>query len=202
MPMNPRYGPRPKGKILPSQLGEHEKSGEWLIQRKFNGSKATIFFDQKNLLFFNKGSLFKKYSFPSFFGREFSTLNLKGECWLDGELLDPLVKDKIVLYDILQYNGNYLIDLTQEERLNLLGSLIVSTPEPEHKVALRATEHIWLAEHWASNFEDRFKDFLHLDLIEGLMLRRKRSRLSDFGFRPSETNDQVRCRKGNRKYRW
>ncbi len=189
--MQPRHGPRPKGKIHPSQLAEYERSGDWIVQRKFNGKKTTIFCDRKSLFLFNKGELFRS-DIPL---SQFNSLRLQGECWLDGELL----KNRVVLYDILQYDGEYLIGITQEERLNLLDSLCVCT---KGDTALQVTDNIWLAEHWDSDFEARFEDFLDLDSIEGLVLRKKKSKFSDLGFRACETEDQIRCRKGNRKYRF
>ena len=197
------HGPRPKGKILPSQLPEFE-NGDWLVQRKFNGHKNTFFYDGKNVHFFNKGKTFLRYKTPSLFQKQLSALKLdSGSYWFDSELLDVRVPDTIVLYDVLQVAGKHLVGVSQEERLQLLNHMCGS-PQTRCSlgVALQITENIWLAECWGKDFTLHYEEYLHLDLIEGLVLREKSAPLDNFGLMAYETNSQIRCRKESKNYRF
>jgi len=197
------HGPRPKGKILPSQLPEFE-NGDWLVQRKFNGHKNTFFYDGKTLQFFNKGKSFLRYKTPPLFLKQISALKLEvGAYWFDSELLDVRVPDTIVLYDVLQVSGKTLIGMSQENRLSLLSD-ICGSPKTHCKlgVALQVTENIWLAECWGKDFKFHYEEYLHLDLIEGLVLREKLAPLDNFGLVAYETESQIRCRKESKNYRF
>lgn len=197
------HGPRPKGRIRPEQLPAYEKTGNWIIQRKYNGHKNTIYISGDQVDFYNKGAKFLRYKMPEKLRKQFAALNLKGKCWLDGELLHPTVKDTVVLYDALQLDGKYLIGKTQIERLNLLSEVCVNPQQLcSSGVALQVSDNIWLAEWWDKDFACHFEEFLDLDLIEGLVLRRKKGRLMNMGHLPYETDDQIRCRKNSKKYRF
>jgi len=205
------HGPRPKSKILPAQLLEFESSGAWLAQRKFNGRKNTFCVSRNSVQFYNKGKEFSRYRLPAFLRDQILSLKfvqgLKPEelCWFDSELLEPRVPNTIVIYDVLQVRGNYLIGERQEDRLAALGLMLADSKGLqlcESGVAFQVTENVWLAQTFTSDFTDRFKEFLHLDLIEGLVLRRKDGRLRDYGHHAYVTDTQVRCRKPAKNYRF
>lgn len=198
------HGPRPKGKILPSQLPQFEDEGKWLVQRKFNGHKNTFFYDGKTLQFCNKGKHFLRYKTPPLFLDQLSALKIEaGGYWFDSELLDVRVSDTIVLYDVLQVAGTSLIGTSQEERLELLeGICRVPKRLCSYGVALQVTENIWLAERWNKDFTFHYEEYLHLDLIEGLVLRDKLAPLDNFGLTAYETGSQIRCRKESKNYRF
>lgn len=203
------HGPRPKSKIKPEQLPVYERTGDYVAQRKYNGDKNTFHVSaDRKVTFWNKGSAFTKSRFNpanvSLFEKQISALNLKpGDYWFDSELLTNKVPNTIVLYDVLQAEGSMLIGMTQIDRLNFLHEICGHPTELcSLGVALQVTENIWLAEHFDRDFPSRYKEYLHLDLIEGLVLRRKDAPLREFGVKAYETDDQIRCRKGNKIYRF
>jgi len=126
-------------------------------------------------------------------------------CWLDSELLEPRVPNTIVIYDVLQIAGNYLIGERQEDRLATLGLMLADSkgiPLCESGVAFQITENVWLAQTFTSGFVDRYNEFLHLDLIEGLVLRERDARLDNLGHAGYTTESQIRCRKPAKNYRF
>jgi len=198
------HGPRPKSKIRPDQLPELEASGHWCAQRKFNGSKTTFKVHEGKVQFFNKGKPFKRWKPPVSLIEQFSVLNLPQDqvFWFDGELLEPRVKNTVVIYDILQAD-RYLIGMKQWDRLQKLDE-ICGKPRSrcELEIALQVTDNIWMAEFWERSFVEHYEEFLHLDLIEGLVLRKKDAKLDNRGHMAYDTDAQVRCRKNASNYRF
>jgi ATP-dependent DNA ligase len=199
------YPPRPASKILPSMLPDLEKRGRYLVQRKFNGDRCLIHFTGNGKVnLYNRYGKAQKYKMPPFLRKELLGLNLDpaSEYWLDGELMDVRIPDTIVFYDVL-HATSYLYGRSLIERLDLLRK-ICNNPvvHAEPAIALAVNKHLWLAEAFESNFADRFKDFLHLSTIEGLVLKERASLLSNWGQKPYEVNWQIRCRKPGPTYKF
>lgn len=200
------YPPSPKSKTHPGALDEYEKSGKWIAQRKFNGTRVVIHVsaDRELTILTRHGKPPKLFSLSDSHKRQILSLNMEPgkEYWFDGELLDHKTKSKeykkkIVLFDVLQA-GRYLMNKPdQVGRIELL-SKICGNPtdlEPNSGIALLVTEDIWMAETWKSGFKRHFDELLPLDEIEGLMLRKAESSLDNFGQKEYEVSWMVRCRK-------
>ena len=202
------HGPRPKGKTTPQLLPEYEKTRDWVAQRKFNGCKNTFSVSKNSVQFFNKGKPFKKYKISNNLKKQILNLDFVKKmksnqiCWFDSELLDPRVPDTIVIYDVLQWRGEYLTGISQINRLELLKEVLPAKETCDLGVALKVTENIWLAEHFEDSFKKRYEEYLHLDLIEGLVLRSKSDYLRELGHRRYVTDSQIRCRKPATNYRF
>jgi len=129
------------------------------------------------------------------------------EYWFDAELLhrktsDPQYKNRVVLFDVLQA-GRYLFGSPNLlKRYELLQSICRSPEEREsaNGIALVVSENVWLAETFDRDFVPRFQDFIELDEIEGLVLKKKNSSLDNFGRKEYEVSWQLRCRKENKNY--
>ena len=201
------YPPRPEGKVQPSQLARLEKEKKYVVQRKFNGDRCVIHIENRKVHLFSRyGKSFDRYKTPAFLEREVLALNLLDqEYWLDGELLhnkaaETGVKNTLVLYDVLQA-GNYLYGVKQMDRLELLKKIARNpTKLAEPAVALRVSDHIWMAQTWDVGFEEHFKDFFTEPLIEGLVLRLKESFLDNFGASEYLVKWVIRCRKTGATY--
>ena len=193
------FPPRPTSKMLPRDLFRMERTGEWVVQRNFGGHRTLIHVapDAKIQIFSRYGRPYRDYEMPTTLRRELSALNYSpgNEYWLDAELMHPRIAHTVVLFDILQA-GKYLYGVGQLDRLSILTALcrqpIMHANPP---IALCVSPLIWLAETWDCDFQAHFKEFLHLDVIEGLVLRKKHSRLDNFGHRSYNVPWQVRCRK-------
>lgn len=205
------YPPHPSSKIPPHRLHEYEASGGWIAQRKFNGTRVLVHVSPSG----DVGMLNRHGLAPGMFSltdehrRQILGLNIQPgkEYWLDGELLDHKTSDarykgRIVLFDVLQAGGYLIRKPDQAGRLEVLRGICgnPSSTEPGRGIALMVSDHVWMAESWTSGFEDRFSDFLDMDEVEGLVLRRSSSAIESFGQRKYEVPWIVRCRKPSSAY--
>lgn len=200
------YPPHPNSKISAHKLDEYEKSGKWLAQRKFNGTHILIYIskDRKITILTRHGTPPKLFSLTKSHIDQLLSLNLEDgkDYWLNGELLDHKTKNKnykgkIILFDVL-HAGQYLIKkLNQIQRVKLLSEICRNPTEIEENngIALKVTEDIWMAQTWSENFYDHYKEFLHLDEIEGLILRKADSFIDNFGQKQYDVSWIIRCRK-------
>lgn len=195
------FPPRPKSKIHPRQLPRFEKRGGWLAQRKFNGSRCLVLVENEKVQLFNRAG--KEIPFRHYrnIRKEICALNLpEGQHCLDGELLDPRVKNTLVLFDVLQIQ-KYLIGVRQDKRLQLLTEICDHpTKICAQKCALEVSTHLWLAESWDRDFSQHFRELIDSPLIEGLMLRNSESKMDRAGSAPYEVDWQLRCRKAHKNY--
>jgi hypothetical protein len=199
------FPPHPDIKIQSHKLPEYEKSGKWVAQRKFNGTNVVIYIshDRKINILTRHGTPPKLFSLSESHKNQILSLNLEQgkDYWLNGELLDHKTKSKdykkkIVLFDVL-HAGRYLIkNPNQEARLEILKN-ICNNPQNLEKngIALEVTPDIWLAETYRDNFKHHFEEFLHMDEIEGLILRKKDSFIDNFGSKEYDASWIVKCRK-------
>ncbi|OFZ79107.1 MAG: hypothetical protein A3K03_00390 [Bdellovibrionales bacterium RIFOXYD1_FULL_44_7] len=114
------------------------------------------------------------------------------------------IKDRIILWDILVFNGKYLIGTTYNWRYELLRKLVGDPTEPEdetgHRIALRINRNLWLAPIFTENLDAKYKQLLHMDEIEGLVLKDPNGKL-EWGIRPENNGSwQIRVRKPNPNY--
>lgn len=206
------YPPRPVGKITPNLLAEYERTGRWVVQRKYNGTHILLnVLGTKVQIFDRMENIPKQFTLTESIKDQILSLNLdRGkEYWLDGEVLDaktknPLYKNRIVLYDLLQA-GHYLFGApTLLGRLSLLREICRNpkTLESGFGIALSVTENVWMAETFESNFLDRYNDFIDKDEIEGLVLKKSASVLDNIGSKEYEVGWLIRCRKSHKNYKF
>ena len=203
------YPPRPESRILPARLPEFEKTGRWVVQRKFNGTRIQVYVHNGTVRLLHKGERPKQFILTTGLKSEILSLNLDPALvyWLDGELMDAKTKTsaykgKIVLYDVLQA-GRYFFGAP-----NLMGRLAVldeickhpTEKEPNLGIALRVTPNVWMAETFTTDFSKRFKDFILHNEIEGLVLKQKDSVIKNYGKKEYDVPWQIRCRKPNKLY--
>jgi hypothetical protein len=211
------YPPRPKGKITPSQLGQYEATKKWVVQRKFNGDRAPIRITaDRQVFFWNRHQTPLRWfnlAQPGPTWRAVTeqvlslNLNSGSEYWLDGELLrnhsdDPAYKDKFVLYDVL-FAGHYLFGgPSYDERYDMLVDICGNPTqrEPANEIALVASDNIWLAETWSSDFAKHYREKIDLPVIEGLVLKKPKSVIDNLGTSGYEITWQLRCRKPSKNY--
>ena len=194
------YPPRPKGRTTPSDLTIFESSGEWLVQRKYNGVRNLVHkMADGSMCFFNRhGSEQSKIKPTKVMFDAINSIGFKNgrEYVLDGELLKIGLDNKpiFVIFDIL-WDGKYLFGSpSQFERLEILRDLCGGF-HLETDYGYKLSNDIFVANYWMKNFLMEFNRVLDHPKIEGLILRKKHSALDDYGYREYETTSQVRCRK-------
>lgn len=199
------FPPHPNIRIPVHKLSEYEKTGNWIAQRKFNGTNVVIYIstDRKIHILTRHGTPPKLFSLSQSHIDQILSLNFEDgkDYWLNGELLDhktknPEYKKKIILFDVL-HAGKYLIKNTnQEQRLEMLKEICRNPTKLEKNgLALEVTKDIWMAESWKDNFEQHFNEHIKKDEIEGLILRKLKSFIDNFGQKEYDASWIIKCRK-------
>lgn len=200
--MNIIFPPRPKGKMLPSDLYLYE-DGNWLAQRKFNGSRVVVHISsERKITVGNRhGTTFSKFELSAKEKEDLiSCLNLDAEkeYWLDGELMNKDVNStkEIIFFDVL-HAGKYLFfQPKQLERIEMLKQICDNPVKLNSSgIALEMSSKFSMAETFYDNFKLRYEESLENKQIEGLVLRKKNSGLDSLGDKEYETNNMIRCRK-------
>lgn len=195
------YPPRPKNTIPPSQLSQEEQRGCWLWQPKYDGDRCIVVVDGQKVQFGNRHHKFHPSNKLKHLIPQITSLALPtGSACLDGELLNGSI---LVLFDVLEYGGKYLIGKTQVERLEIL-ELICGKPVKlcEPKVARQVSSHLWLSLTGTKDFLANFQELTKSNLVEGLLLRQPNSILDQWGSTEYEVEWQLRCRKSTKNYRF
>ena len=201
------YPPRPQNSIPPKDLGYYDNGG-FIAQPKLNGSNAVIFMNGKDVYFYNrhnqrmtnvqlgKDELLKLYS---------------GEGWMvvNGEYLNKSKNDenglvfnhKLVIFDILVHNGTYLLGTSFQDRVNLLDSLFGKN-DCEKSYLYSVTENVYRVKSFTSNFKIIFEELSSIDMIEGLVCKRKSGKLEIGNTENNNTKSQIKFRKPTKNYKF
>ena len=175
----------------------------WWGQPKFNDSRLLVKFlpgwegDCGLIEFWNRhGERFRDYVTPRFLLEEVReagiALGLGGFCLLDGGLLDRkhrLVKDSVVLWDVLVLDGKWLVGSTYAERFEFLKA---SLPKEERPFLMRGfrvgscwSERVFLTDcfgagEWAGLWEGVLgvNEGLEQPLLEGIVFKNPRGVLT------------------------
>lgn len=204
------YPPRPNTAIPPDTLSKYVG---WWAQRKWNGTRNLLFVlpDGSFELWNRHKQQHKQYKLTTSMKASIQELASKLERGVfhvfDSELMDAKttkLKDRIVLYDVLVHNGQYLIGTTYKQRYETLSGILGNPQEHEsdtgRRLALRFNKNLWLTEVFTDKLDERFKEALGVDEIEGLVLKDPKGKL-DFGVR-EENNGMwmIRVRKPHKNY--
>lgn len=207
------YPPRPVQTTKYTELDKYD-TGEFIAQPKYNGTCCCVFISKDETIVMNrhKGKITSKYDHIDFKGMH------KGEGWmvLCGEFLNKNKKGedgnpfnlKFVIWDILVFDGQYLIGSTLEERLHLIQQLFPCSAMMIDKEKLVSYKHlcctkyqnVYRAPFYQKNFGSLYQSIVDTDLYEGLVLKRKTARLT-FGLQEKNNNEwQIKCRKPTKNY--
>jgi len=193
------YPPRPKGRTTPSDLNIFDSSGQWLVQRKYNGVRNLVHrMADGSIFFFNRhGKEQSKIRPTKSMVEAIKSIGFKDgrEYVLDGELLKFENGSSIlVIFDLL-WDGKYLFGSpSQVDRLEILRGLW-GKENFDCDYGCKLSEDLFLANYWTKGFAKEFDRVLGHSKIEGLVLRKRHSALDDYGYHEYETTSQVRCRK-------
>ena len=210
------YPPRPEMTTHFSELDKYD-NGTFLAQPKYNGTCCVVFMNKAGIRVMNRhnGLITSDYNNVDFEGL-YQDSGCEGWLVLCGEFLNKNKKGedgkpfnlKFIIFDILVYDNEYLIGSKLIERIDLLNRLFpeTSTLVFENKINsyshLNVTryENIFKAPSYGADFKAFYKSIVDTDLYEGLVLKRKESRLS-LGFSEKNNSDwQIKCRKPTKNY--
>jgi len=207
------FPPRPEQTTHNEELNKYD-NGEFIAQPKYNGTCCNVFINEEKVIVMNrhKGNITSNYNDINFrdlySGKgwmvlcgEFLNKNKKGE---DGKAFNL----KFVIWDILVYNGDYLIGSTLIERLELLETLYpcVGMMVGEKKIecfshlCCTKANNVYKAPTYINNFSGLYAEIVNTDLYEGVVLKRKDAKLS-LGLNERNNNSwQIKCRKPTKNY--
>jgi len=207
------YPPRPEVKTSPNELDRYD-NGQYVGQPKYNGTCVVVFTNGVDLHIYNR----HKQTFPAN-TKHIDFLSLAktknwyvyaGEYLNKGKLGESGIKEKdlFIIWDCLVWDGERLVGKTLEYRLNLLEQIypckraVVGSDGIEMYNHLCCTEFkgIYKAPTYLGGFSELYKDIVKTDLYEGLVLKKRDSKLG-FGFQSANNQEwQIKCRKENKLY--
>lgn len=201
------YPPRPKNAIPDTELNFWD-NGSLVAQPKLNGSNCVIFTNGQRFIVMNRhGARLTNFELDE---NELKEI-YRGSGWmiLNGEYLNKSKSDetnttfnhKFVIFDILCFNGEYLLGKTFEERVKLLDSLYGQT-ESEKDYLFLVSRNVYRVKSFYTDFKSIYDRLVPIDVIEGLVMKRKMAKLELGSTENNNTKSQIKCRKATRNYKY
>jgi ATP-dependent DNA ligase len=203
------YPPRPKNAISPIELNFWDNNS-LIVQPKFNGSNTTIYTDGKKIITMNRHG----QKLTNFKIRDNEILNLhksglgkwtvvNGEYMNKGRVDEKKINfnDKFIIFDILVFDSEYLVGETFANRIELVNNTF-----PSHKIDSQTyslfSENIGIVKSYESGFSNLFENLSKIDMIEGLVMKRKTAKLEIGNTETNNTKSQLKCRKPTKNYKY
>jgi hypothetical protein len=206
------YPCRPANAISPEELNFWDNQS-MTAQLKVNGSNTLIFTNGEIVRVMGRhNQLLSNFqvSREEIIDSLYRPLNLNGN-WLvlNGETLNKSKLDergitfnqKLILFDILVFDSDYLVGKTFQERIYLLDSMYgnnISDKEYLHGIS----DNIYRVKSHDKDFKNLFDTYTKIDLIEGLVLKRKNSKLELATSEKNNWRSQIKCRKPEKNYKY
>jgi hypothetical protein len=207
------YPCRPSNAIPSDELDFWDKSNSLTAQLKFNGS---------NTLTFTNGNILKvmgrhnqilsnfEISKDEIIECLYKPLGLNGK-WLvlNGETLNKSKRDeigetfnqKLILFDILVFDSTYLVGQTFSERIHLLDDLY-GQKNSNKEYLYGISENIYRVKSYESNFKNLYDNYTKIDFIEGLVMKKRNSKLELSTGEKNNWRSQIKCRKPEKNYKF
>jgi ATP-dependent DNA ligase len=201
------YPPRPKNAIPDYELSSFD-DGTFIAQPKLNGSNCVIFTNGTRFIAMNRhGQRLTNFELNE---SELKSI-YRGSGWmiLNGEYLNKSQSDetgkpfnhKFAIFDILCFNGEYLLGKTFEERIQLLDNLYGQRP-CEKDYLFSISENVYRVKSYLKDFKMIYDRLTPIDVIEGLVMKRKNAKLEIGLTENNNTKSQLKCRKSTRNYKY
>lgn len=202
------YPTRPKNAIPETELDSWDTGG-LLAQPKINGSNCLIFTNSHKTIVMNRHN--QKLTNFQIESPEIHDI-YRGDGWivLNGEYANKSKSDeggrifnhKLVIFDILVYNNDYLIGKTFEERIKLL-DLLYGQTNSEKDYLYSITNNIYRVKSYNNDFKKLFQNLtLNNNLVEGLVMKRRNARLEAGHSEDNNSRSQIKCRVATKNYKY
>ena len=202
------YPPRPKNAIPDSELNSWD-DGSLLAQPKLNGSNCLIFTNGEKSVVMNRHN--QRLTNFRISDEEVKSMYRGNGGWivLNGEYMNKNKSDdtnqpfnqKFVIFDILAYDGDYLVGKTFEERVQLLDTLYGKS-DSEKEYLYKNSENVYRVKSYLNGFKYLFDKLTPIDMIEGLVMKRKNARLEMGTSELNNVRSQIKCRKSSKNYKY
>lgn len=132
----------------------------------------------------------------------------RGNGWfvLNGEYMNKskinqkgnVFNQKLVIFDVLVYNGVQTIGMTFNERIELLNKLFISTEYDDY--INKISENVYIVKSFYQNFKNTYEKIVQIDMYEGWVLKKKGSKLKNGLSEKNNTDTQMKFRKPTKNY--
>ncbi len=207
------YPPRAAKKIMARDLQRYD-NGEYIGQPKYNGDASVVAISQDAKVIRNRHDEVKDHVDKSI---DFDALRSLCPGWLvlAGEMLDKAQADEhgikikgFVIWDILVYDGKYLINSTLSERIDLLDSLFRTSGMIVGDSGMLQYKHmlftqfagIYRAPSYLCQFKDVYDDLVKTPLYEGIVLKKINAKLEVGLNEKNNSGWQLKVRKATQNY--
>lgn len=204
----PLYPPRPKNPISCVDLN-HYDDNNFISQPKLNGSNCCLFTNGESINVTNRHK--QRLTNFSLTQEEIKKVYRGTNQWtmINGEYMNKSKKDdngvvfnhKLVIFDLLVLDGNYLIGHTFQQRVEMMDELY-GKQECEYDYLYQITDNIYRVKSFYKGFKEIYDELTPIDMIEGLVLKRKNSKLEMGLTEGNNTRSQLKCRKPTKNYKY
>ena len=200
------YPPRPKN-CIPSEDLTFWDNGTLIGQPKLNGSNTTLYLSPDKMMIMNRHG--QRLTNVRVSKEEIQKLYRGNGGWMviNFEYMNKSKQDKsrkvfnhkFVIFDILVFDGNYLVGNTFEQRILLLDNLY-DTIDSDQEHLYSVSENIYRVKSYTSNFTELYNDLVETDMMEGLVMKRKNAKLELGTTELNNVKSQIKCRKKTKNY--
>jgi hypothetical protein len=180
-----------------------------ICQCKLNGSNASIYTNGKKIIVMNRHG--QRLTNVRVSDSEILSLYRGNGGWmiLNCEYLNKSKSDetgqsfnhKFVIFDILCYDGDYLIGKTFEERVNLLDTLYDQV-DSEKDYLYSISTNVYRVKSYRDGFKEFFDKYTPIDVIEGVVMKRCNAKLEVGSSELNNSKSQIKCRKSTKNYKY
>jgi hypothetical protein len=202
------YPPRPKNATSPDDLNFWDNNS-MIGQCKLNGSNSTIYTNGQKTIVMNRHG--QRLANVKVSDSEILSIYRGNGGWmiLNCEYLNKskydergqLFNHKFVVFDILCYDSIYLVGKTFEERVNLLDRLYDQIPSEKDYLHSIST-NFYRVKSYNRNFKQIFDELTKIDMVEGLVLKRKTAKLEIGTSVDNNSKSQIKVRKSTKNYKF
>ena len=177
----------------------------WFGLPKLNGSNITIFTNGVELHIYNRHN--SPLTNVKLSKEDFLSLH-RGNGWfvLNGEYMNKsklnqknqVFNHKLVIFDVLVYDGIQTIGTTFDERITLLNKLYKQT---EYDGFInKISEDIYIVKSFYGNFDQTYQKLIQTDMYEGWVLKKRNVKLKNGITEKNNTDSQMKFRKPTKNY--
>lgn len=202
------FPPRPKNAIPSDELSFWDNN-TLLGQPKLNGSNTTIYTNGEKHIVMNRHN--QRLTNFRLTDDEIKSMYRGDGEWMviNGEYMNKNQNDetnkpfnhKFVIFDILVYEGNYLVGTTFEARVSLL-NLLYGKEECEKDFLYKISENIYRVKSYEGGFLNLYNDLVKIDMYEGLVMKRKNAKLELGTSELNNVKSQIKCRRITKNYKF
>lgn len=202
------YPPRPKNSVSPDDL-DFWDNGTLIAQPKLNGSNSSIYTNGKEFIVMNRHK--QRLTNFKITKEELSEIYRGDGDWmiLNCEYMNKSKNDengkvfnhKLVIFDILAYNGEYLVGSTFSKRVELLDE-IYGQIESEKNYLYSIISNVYRVKSYKESFKSLYDNLTPIDMIEGLVMKRGNAKLEAGLTESNNIKSQLKCRKPTLNYKY